>query len=64
MRAFQLTRGCPASSLQEHPVLPYRVGLNRRTLDDESSIGAHTVDHGDSSTALNTFESFRPRNPF
>ncbi|KAG7544278.1 hypothetical protein FFLO_03317 [Filobasidium floriforme] len=49
---------------EEHPVLPYRVGLNRRTLDDASSIGAHTAEHGDSSTALNTFESFRPRNPF
>lgn len=46
---------------QEHEILPYRVGLNRRTMDDESSIGAHTADHhGDSSTALNTFESFRP----
>ena len=48
-------------SSQEHEILPYRVGLNRRTMDDESSIGAHTADHhGDSSTALNTFESFRP----
>lgn len=40
--------------------MPYQLGLNRRHQDEESSIGAHTADHGDSSTALNTFDSFRP----
>ncbi|KAG7544332.1 hypothetical protein FFLO_03293 [Filobasidium floriforme] len=54
-----------ASNLQEHPMIPYTVGLNRQRRDDESSIGGLTDErHGgstanDSTTALSPFAAFR-----